>query len=79
MGVFGASKREAYCRSDEFLDQTNGLPYYSSGSRAGNIYRPTLIFVLSSSSTVGLLFFQISLDVLSPKVFKYNLNNPRGI
>lgn len=80
MGVFGESKRETYCRSDEFLDQTNGLPYYSSGSRAGNIYRPILIiFVLSSSSSEGLFFFQISLDVLSPKVFKYNLNNPRGI
>lgn len=90
MGVFGASKREAYCRSDEFLDQTNGLPYNSSGSRAGNIYRSILIifvlffvlfgcFILLSSSTVGLFFFRISLDVLSPKVFNYNLNNPRGI
>lgn len=90
MGVFGASKREAYCRSDEFLDQTNGLPYNSSASRAGNIYRSILIifvlffvlfgcFILLSSSTVGLFFFRISLDVLSPKVFNYNLNNPRGI
>lgn len=36
------------------------------------------VVVLSSSSRVGLFFFYISLDVLSPKVFKYNLNNPRG-
>ncbi len=39
MGVFGASKWEAYSCSDEFLDQTNGIPYYSSGSRTGNRYK----------------------------------------